>query len=132
MRREYGGWAACLPPYFPYIKCPPPRLLFNTFKPIGESREWLIAPHNWPECSQRQHNRINNRIQCSQRQHNRINNRIHAHSATNLLWRYELWRYEAAPHRAARRDGRGLVGRGTVPTLSLDNSRVEQHGEAVP
>ncbi|KAG8276323.1 hypothetical protein J6590_068083 [Homalodisca vitripennis] len=35
--------------------------------------------------------------ECSQRQHNRINNRIHAHSATNLLWRYELWRYEAAP-----------------------------------
>ncbi|KAG8254451.1 hypothetical protein J6590_008904 [Homalodisca vitripennis] len=56
-----------------------------------ESRDWLIAPQNWPECSQRQHNRINNRIQahsatdlveCSQRQHNRINNRIHAHSAT--------------------------------------------------
>ncbi|KAG8275233.1 hypothetical protein J6590_090710 [Homalodisca vitripennis] len=23
MRRD-GGWAACLPPYFPYIKCPPP------------------------------------------------------------------------------------------------------------
>ncbi|KAG8305048.1 hypothetical protein J6590_078982 [Homalodisca vitripennis] len=49
------------------------------------------APQNWPDCSQRQHNRINNRIQahsatdlveCSQRQHNRINNRIHAHSAT--------------------------------------------------
>ncbi|KAG8252289.1 hypothetical protein J6590_060581 [Homalodisca vitripennis] len=48
------------------------------------------------ECSQRQHNRINNWIrahsatahsatdlvECSQRQHNLINNRIHAHSAT--------------------------------------------------
>ncbi|KAG8293842.1 hypothetical protein J6590_007508 [Homalodisca vitripennis] len=61
----------------------------------------LIAPQIWPECSQRQHNRINNRVhahiatahsatahsatdlvECSQRQHNRINNRIHAHSAT--------------------------------------------------
>ncbi|KAG8251054.1 hypothetical protein J6590_088812 [Homalodisca vitripennis] len=56
------------------------------------------------KCSQRQHNRINNRIhaysatahsatdlfECSQRQHNRINNRIHAysvtaHSATDLF-----------------------------------------------
>ncbi|KAG8245379.1 hypothetical protein J6590_107523, partial [Homalodisca vitripennis] len=84
----------------------------------------LIAPQIWPECSQRQHNRINNRIQshsatdlveCSQRQHNRINNRIHAHSATAHsatahnatqllwrceLWRYVLWRYEAAPNQS--------------------------------
>ncbi|KAG8276074.1 hypothetical protein J6590_072863 [Homalodisca vitripennis] len=27
--------------------------------------------------------------ECSQRQHNRINNRIHAHSAYKLLWHYE-------------------------------------------
>ncbi|KAG8279131.1 hypothetical protein J6590_003938 [Homalodisca vitripennis] len=34
-------------------------------------------------------------VECSQRQHNRINNRIHAHSTT-MLWRYELWHDEAA------------------------------------
>ncbi|KAG8309869.1 hypothetical protein J6590_075029 [Homalodisca vitripennis] len=82
----------------------------------------LIAPQIWPECSQRQHNRINNRVhahiatahsatahsatdlvECSQRQHNRINNRIHANSAT--------------AHSATGHSAKDLAGVLTAPQL---------------
>ncbi|KAG8253320.1 hypothetical protein J6590_036842 [Homalodisca vitripennis] len=82
----------------------------------------LIAPQIWPECLQRQHNRINNRVHAhiatahsatahsatdlveySQRQHNRINNRIHDHSAT--------------AHSATGHSAKDLAGVLTAPQL---------------
>ncbi|KAG8309868.1 hypothetical protein J6590_075028 [Homalodisca vitripennis] len=94
MRRD-EGWAACLPPYFPYIKCPPPKLLFNIFEPIGGcgamqhqkvetgSQRHRIGPiaHSATAHIATAHS-ATDLVECSQRQHNRINNRIHAHSAT--------------------------------------------------
>ncbi|KAG8311649.1 hypothetical protein J6590_038674 [Homalodisca vitripennis] len=57
MRRD-GGWAACLPPYFPYINA-------------HSATAHIATAHS-----------ATNLVECSQRQHNRINNRIHVHSAT--------------------------------------------------
>ncbi|KAG8316552.1 hypothetical protein J6590_048719 [Homalodisca vitripennis] len=57
MRRD-GGWAACLPPYFPYINA-------------HSATAHIATAHSATDLVER-----------SQRQHNRINNRIHAHIAT--------------------------------------------------